>query len=316
MGNLFLFALAGFAASLVDGALGMGFGPTSSSILLMTGLAPTAVSTSVNLAKVVTGFIAGVSHWRFHNLDRRLVLNLAIPGSLGAIAGVTVLSRVDGATIRPYLAMLLTMVGIRILVRFSRPLPPKQRQRRNADGTPVRDLEYDGRGLNLVAFIGGITNGLIGAWGPVVTPFLLHRAVRPRFAIGSVNTAEIAVASASAFSLIASLGTKGVDVGFLLAMLIGGAIAAPLAAWFIKHVPPQPMGIAVAGLLLLTNARDLMAWVGLKSGPLVWLTYGAIVALVLLIPVVLRARAARTRQSGAVVPVAAAAEPDGLRLKA
>src|SRR5688572_4446892 len=110
--NLMLFALAGFVASFVDGALGMGFGPTSASILLASGLAPQAVSASVNIAKVVTGLAAGLSHWRFRNLDRTLVLRLAVPGCLGALIGVTVLSNVSGATLRPYLAILLTLVGL------------------------------------------------------------------------------------------------------------------------------------------------------------------------------------------------------------
>lgn len=105
---------------MVDGALGMGFGPTSSSILLGTGLSPAAVATTVNLAKVATGLSAGVAHWRFRNIDRRLVLRLAIPGSLGALFGVTVLAAVDGATLRPFPAALL-LVGM--LVRFSRLLP-------------------------------------------------------------------------------------------------------------------------------------------------------------------------------------------------
>src|SRR5690349_2399761 len=105
MRDLLLFALAGFAASFVDGALGMGFGPTSSSILLGAGLAPAAVSATVNLAKVATGVAAGISHWRFGNIDKRLVLNLALPGCLGAIIGVTVLSNLGGATLRPFLAM-------------------------------------------------------------------------------------------------------------------------------------------------------------------------------------------------------------------
>src|SRR6187399_3469094 len=96
MRDLLLFALAGFAASLVDGALGMGFGPTSSSILLSSGLSPAAASTTVNIAKVATGIAAAISHWRFRNIDHRLVLQLAIPGSLGAVVGVTVLSNVDG----------------------------------------------------------------------------------------------------------------------------------------------------------------------------------------------------------------------------
>ena len=282
MRDLLLFGLAGFAASLVDGALGMGFGPTSSSILLGSGLAPTAVSTSVNLAKVVTGIAGAVSHWRFRNLDRELVLKLALPGCVGAVLGVTVLSNVNGATLRPYLAMLLTIIGLRILVKFAQPLPPKQKATIPAtDGSSKRVLVYDRRGVKTAALIGGVTNGMIGAWGPVVTPFLLHRGVRPRFAVGSVNTAEVAVASASAFSLIASVGTGGFNGAVVVSMLLGGVVAAPVAAWMIRYVPPRAMGVAVAGLLLLTNARDLIAW-GRITGLWVWAVYLGIIGLVLL----------------------------------
>ena len=280
MRDLLLFGLAGFAASLVDGALGMGFGPTSSSILLGSGLAPTAVSASVNLAKVVTGLAGAFSHWRFSNLDRPLVLKLALPGCVGAVIGVTVLSNVNGATLRPYLAMLLTIIGLRILVKFAQPLPPKQRATIPIEGSTKRLLQYDKRGVKTAALIGGVTNGLIGAWGPVVTPFLLHRGVRPRFAVGSVNTAEVAVASASAFSLIASIGSGGFNGAVVVSMLLGGVIAAPVAAWMIRYVPPRPMGVAVAGLLLLTNARDIIAWARV-SGAWVWLIYVGIVAMVL-----------------------------------
>jgi uncharacterized membrane protein YfcA len=281
MGDLLLFALAGFAASLVDGALGMGFGPTSSSILLSTGLAPTAVSASVNLAKVATGIVAAISHWRFRNIDRELVIKLALPGCLGALIGVTVLSNVNGATIRPYLAMLLTVIGLRILVRFSRPLPPKMKDTAPIDGSNKRELQYDRRGVKLAGFLGGITNGMIGAWGPVVTPFLLHRGVRPRFAIGSVNTAEMAVAGVSAVSLIASLGSGGFNLSVLVPLLLGGVIAAPVAAWMIRHVPARLMGVAVAGLLLLTNARDIAAWAGMAKSQSMWFVYAGIVAAVL-----------------------------------
>jgi uncharacterized protein len=273
MRDLFLFALAGFAASLVDGALGMGFGPTSSSILLAAGMAPTAVSASVNLAKVVTGVVAGISHWKFRNLDKRLVLELAVPGCVGALVGVYVLSSINGATLRPYLAMLLTVIGIRILVRFARPIQQVQKATAPVSGSSKRELVFDRRGVKTAAFLGGITNGMIGAWGPVVTPFLLHRGVRPRYAIGCVNTAEIAVASASAFTLIASLGRAGINGPTVLSMLIGGVIAAPAAAWVIRHIPAGPMGVSVAGLLLLTNARDLTAWAGLRSGPALWAIY-------------------------------------------
>ena len=275
--TLLLFAVAGFVASFVDGALGMGFGPTSSSILLASGLAPQAVSAAVNVAKVVTGVASGIAHWRFHNLDRTLVLKLAVPGCLGAIVGVTVLSNVSGATLRPYLAMLLTVVGIRILVRFAQPLPAKQKDVPVGEGSLKKTIQYDPRGVKAAAFVGGITNGLIGAWGPVVTPFLLHRGVRPRYAIGCANSAEIAVASTAAFSIISTMGSAEFSWTLVLALLLGGVIAAPVAAWATRRIPTRLMGIAVATLLLLTNAREIMAW-GKVTGPWVWAVYLGILA--------------------------------------
>jgi uncharacterized protein len=314
MRDLFLFALAGFAASLVDGALGMGFGPTSSSILLAAGMAPTAVSASVNLAKVVTGFVAAVSHWKFRNLDKNLVLQLAIPGCLGALVGVYVLSSIDGATLRPFLAMLLTIIGIRILVRFARPMPRAVKATAPVSGSQKRALVFDQRGVRVAAFLGGVTNGMIGAWGPVVTPFLLHRGVRPRYAIGCVNTAEVAVASASAFSLIASIGRTGINGPTVFAMLIGGVLAAPVAAWFIRHVPPGPMGVSVAGLLLLTNARDLTAWAGIRSTPALWAIYGAILAVTAYALFLARGHMGRAAsgEDTASAPLDAQASPESL----
>jgi uncharacterized protein len=275
-------ALAGFAASLVDGALGMGFGPTSSSILLVTGLAPTAVSASVNLAKVATGVVSALSHWRFYNLDRGLVIKLAVPGSVGAIVGATVLTSIDGAALRPFVAMLLTVIGARILVRFARPVEAQKHQLSPKDARGKRTLIYDKRGVGAAAFVGGITNGMIGAWGPVVTPFLLHRGVRPNYAIGCVNTAEVMVAATASVSLIASIGRGGFNGGIVVAMLIGGVIAAPVAAWFIRKVPPRPVGLAVAALLLLTNVRELAVWAGLSSSPWMWVVYLAIIAVVVI----------------------------------
>ena len=201
--------------------------------------------------------------------------------------------------------MLLTVVGLRILVRFARPLAPPPRKVASVDRKSRHELQYDPRGVKTAAFLGGITNGLIGAWGPVVTPFLLHRSVRPRFAIGCVNTAEVAVASASAFSLIASLGTTGVNISMLVAMLVGGVIAAPVAAWSIRFVPARPMGIAVAGLLLLTNARDLIAWGRLGSTPWAWVIYLGILA-----TVTVAFFASRWLSPHAAAPVAATETPE------
>lgn len=285
MSDLLLIALAGFAASLVDGALGMGFGPTSATILLSTGVSPAATSTMVNLAKVVTGLAGGASHWSFGNVDRRLVVHLAVPGVLGALVGVTILATVDGDSLRPLLAGLLLAVGVRILLRFSRALPPTRDEDETADHrTP---------GVAVAGAAGGLTNGLVGAWGPVVTPFLLHRGVTPRIAVGSVNTAEIAVAVTASGALLTSIGGDGVEVPMVLAMLAGGVAAAPLAAFVVRHIPARLLGLAVAALLLLTQTRELLNAGTLPAPPAI--AYG--VVLVAVTAAVLRPRFERTLAS-------------------
>ncbi len=268
MTELVIVALAGFLASFVDGALGMGFGPTSSSILFATGLSPAAVSTTVNLAKVATGLSAALSHWRFGNIDRRLVLTLAIPGSCGALVGVTILASVDGDRLRPILAGLLVLVALRMLARFSTVL------RVQANSHEDGQLVFDKRGTSVAAATGGVTNGLVGAWGPVVTPYLLHRGVAPRFAIGSVNTAEVAVATVASGSLLASLGGSGIDPATVVAMLVGGVIASPIAAWSIRFLPARGIGLGVAALLLVTNLRELAGWADI--GAMRWSFYAAV----------------------------------------
>ncbi len=187
-------------------------------------------------------------------------------GGVGILYAVTTISG-------PPLAVLLSNQG----------LAKKDFRRRNRLARQPRGIDHSHpRGTPIAALLGGVTNGLVGAWGPVVTPYLLNRAVRPRFAIGSVNTAEVAVASASAFTLIGSLGVAGVDGRVLLSMLAGGVVAAPLAAWVIRYVPARPMGIAVAILLLVTNAPQSVSWAGFTLGPLSGAAYAATIALVVL----------------------------------
>jgi uncharacterized membrane protein YfcA len=249
----------------------MGFGPTSSSILLGTGLSPAGISTTVNLAKVATGLSAAVAHWRFDNIDRRLVRKLALPGSLGALIGVTVLASVDADRLKPVLAVLLLVIAARIVLRFSRPLPPAGGSQ-NEDGS---ERLPDERGTAVAAAAGGVTNGLVGAWGPVVTPFLLQRGVAPRYAIGSVNTAEVAVAFVASGSLLASVGGGGIDVAVVVAMLAGGVLGSPLAAWAIRFLPARGLGIAVGALLFVTNIRELTSSSGSRA--VRWPLYGLVV---------------------------------------
>lgn len=267
MDEIVAVGLAGFAATFVDGALGMGFGPTSSSMLLSSGISPVAVSATVNIAKVVTGLAGGASHWRFGNVDWRLVRRLAGPGAVGAAIGAIVLRNVDGDALRPVLAALLLLIGVRILLRFRRPL----------QGTTIDAVEQ-GRtpGVELAGLAGGVTNGMIGAWGPVVTPFLIQRRIAPRIVVGSVNTAEIAVAFVAAGSLLSS--SSGVEPAIIASMLLGGVIAAPVAAWTVGRIPARLLGVAVAGLLLTTNVRELATFADLGAGR--WIAYGLVGAAV------------------------------------
>ena len=265
MEDIVVVGIAGFVAAFVDGSLGMGFGPTSSSILLSSGISPVGVSATVNIAKVVTGVAGGASHWRFGNVDWRIVRRLAVPGCAGALVGTFVLTNVDGETLRPVLAALLVLVGLRILVRFRRPMV----------GTDVAVGDQgNATGIELAGATGGVTNGLIGAWGPVVTPFLLHRRIAPRIVVGSVNTAEVAVAFVAAGSLLST--SSGVEPAVVIAMVVGGVIAAPVAAWTVRFVPARMLGVMVAGLLLLTNARELAAFADLGAER--WAVYGVVVA--------------------------------------
>lgn len=252
MDELAFIALAGFLAAIVDGALGMGFGPTSSTILLSAGVPAPAASAMVNLAKIVTGAAGGVSHWRLGNVDRRLVARLAVPGVVGAVVGAFVLTSVDGDSLRPILGVLLVLVGLRILVRFSRPLAGA-----GPDGEDA-SARIATRGVEVAGATGGVTNGLVGAWGPVVTPYLLGRGVAPRIAVGSVNTAEVAVAVTAVGSLFAAGGSSGLRGAMVIAMLLGGVVAAPLAAVTIRHIPARTLGLAVGALLLTTQTRELL----------------------------------------------------------
>jgi uncharacterized membrane protein YfcA len=284
--RLILVALAGFAASLVDGSLGMGFGPTSSTILLAAGVAPAAATFTVNLAKVASGAAGGYAHWKFGNVRHEILLRLVLPGCAGGLLGVALLSIIDKDQIRPVLSGLLCLVALRIIVRFVvatlRPAPvsiESEGEDPNHGGTggaKSAKAEISGRGLRAIAgaaLVGGVTNGLIGAWGPVVTPVVMHTdGVEPREAIGTVNIAEIAVAALTSVALILSRGFSEVDPRLLVALLLGGVVAAPIAAWLVKVLPAMGLGVAVGVLLLMTNVGELVESTGYRW--LGWVAWG------------------------------------------
>lgn len=271
MRKLITLAIVGFGAQLIDGALGMAYGVTSSSLMLAIGLAPAAASASVHLSEIGTTLVSGASHWRFGNVDWRMVGRLGVPGAVGAFAGATVLSGLSTEVARPWMAVILALLGAYVLLRFTfgriRVAHP--------DAPPLRS-RFLGP-LGLVAGFVDATGG--GGWGPVATPTLLVTGrVEPRKVIGSVDTSEFLVAVAASVGFLVGIGNEGVRLGYVLALLAGGLLAAPVAAWLVQAISPRLLGSLVGGFIVLTNARTLVNEAEI-TGPGAATVYLGIVAL-------------------------------------
>lgn len=245
--NLIVLAIVGLVAQLVDGSLGMGYGVTSSSLLVLAGLTPLAASASVHFSELGTNLASGVSHWRLRNVDWPVVARIAGPGAAGAFLGATVLSALSTNWARPIMAMILALLGIYIIVRFVIGIRPQLTKR-----LTLKFLAPLGLFAGFVDATGG------GGWGPVATPALLSGGrLEPRKVIGSVDTAEFAVSAAASLGFLVGIGAAGIHWGYAIALLVGGLIAAPLAALLVKVAPAHLLGVAVGGLIVLTNARVL-----------------------------------------------------------
>jgi uncharacterized membrane protein YfcA len=295
MRRLVVLALVGLAAQLVDGALGMAYGVTSTTLLLLAGTAPASASASVHLAEIGTTLASGISHWHFGNVDWRVVTRIAIPGAAGAFAGAAALSTLSTSAAAPWTAGILLALGVFLLGRFTKPLRPSQPR-------PVRTRLL--APLGLVAGFVDATGG--GGWGPIATPTLLASGrMEPRKVIGSVSTAEFLVAAAASAGFLIGLGRSGFVLPTVLALLAGGIVGAPLAAWLVRMVPAQVIGAAVGGLIILTNTRTLLRAYDLEAGLGPWL-YPAI-GVVWVGALLLSVRALRRTRSATTSPVPDAA---------
>ena len=266
---LALLAVAGFAAQLVDGALGMGYGITSSTILLLIGLSPAAASASVHIAKIGTGASSGLAHHRFGNVDWKVVRRIALPGAAGAFIGATLLSALSTESSRPLSSLFLFTLGVYVVVRYLRGGLRALRK-----GTPRL------RFLIPLGLIGGFVDATGGGgWGPVATPALLADGrLAPNRVIGTVSASEFAVAVAASVGFIFGIGVAGVRLDYVAALLAGGLIAAPIAAYMVRHLNPRLLGVVVGGFICFTNARVLLSAAGV-SGDLFLATYIVIISI-------------------------------------
>lgn len=255
MERIALFALIGLGAQLVDGTLGMAFGVTATTLFMMTGTGAAAASAVVHVVEVGTTLASGASHWRFGNVDWGRVLRLGAPGAAGAFIGATFLSGLDGDTAKPVTSTILLLLGLWVLIRFAI-LP----------GRPNAAAKRWGWAkLGPLGLVGGLldaTGG--GGWGPVTTSTLMSaEADSPRKIIGTVSAAEFLVTAAAVVGFLPLLHREFADHALpILGLLLGGVLAAPVAAFLVGHLDPRTLGIVIGGVLVLLNLRTLFGAVG------------------------------------------------------
>jgi uncharacterized membrane protein YfcA len=236
------FIAVGFAAQVIDGALGMAFGVISNTLLVgVLGVPPALASQRVHVVECFTTGISGISHLIQRNIDARLFFRLLIPGVIGGVLGAYVLSSVDASTVRPFVLAYLTAIGLYLLWRGLK-YPPEAKQPRF-----VAPLGLLGGFLDAA---GG------GGWGPVVTSNLLIQGADPRKVVGTVNTVEFFLTVTVSAAFIWHLGVANL-AGATLGFLIGGVAAAPIGAWAAKHFPAKVMLILVGIVLSLTSAYGI-----------------------------------------------------------
>lgn len=239
--NIVAFIIIGFLAQMIDGALGMAYGVSSTTVLLSLGIPPATASASVHTAEIFTTLVSGLSHLRLGNVEKKLFRQLLIPGILGGIAGAYILTAVPGKTVKPFIAFYLLGMGLMILGKSFR------KSQESILKIPLFPLGAVGGFFDA---IGG------GGWGPIVTSTLVASGHNPRFTIGSVNLAEFFVTVAEVVTFITMVGLVQWQV--IVGLIIGGVLAAPLAAYVCKKVPTRTLMVLVGLLIVGLSIRTIV----------------------------------------------------------
>jgi len=240
--EIFIYILGGFLAQMVDGALGMAYGLTATTFLLSFGIPPAAASASVHTSEIFTSGASGLMHLKLKNVNRKLFRVLLIPGILGAITGAYVLSSLGeyNYIMKPLVALYTLILGVLIIIKAFRPNRRKMKS----------------RNIGPLAVIGGFMDSVGGGdWGPVVSSSLIAGGRAPRYAIGSVNLAEFFIALASSLTFFTMIGISFWQI--IAGLVIGGVIAAPIAANLSKNIPVKYLMILVGILVILVSFRTI-----------------------------------------------------------
>lgn len=239
--HFFYYVLAGFVAQIIDGALGMAYGVTASSLLISFGVPPAATSATVHAAECFTTGASAISHHAFGNVDKFLFRRLLVPAVIGAIIGAYVLSSFPGDALKPYIAGYLVIMGFVIIAKAFTQVPS-----RNVT-SHLAPLGFFGA---MVDAIGG------GGWGPIVASNLIARGNNIRITVGSVNAVEFFVTLAASATFFLTLGITHWPI--IIGLAIGGVAAAPIGAWLSKRIPLRPFMVLVGVLVVSLSTRNLL----------------------------------------------------------
>jgi uncharacterized membrane protein YfcA len=291
-------ALAGFLAQLIDGSLGMGYGVSSTTLLLTVGLTPALASASVHLAEIGSTAVSGASHWRLGNVDMKIMALLAIPGGVGAFLGAVVLSNLSTEAAKPWVSVVLLVLGAVIIFRFLHARRTRQAPAvlydQPASATPHRSRRWMLTPLGVAGGFLDASGG--GGWGPVVTSTLMASGrLKPRTIIGTVSMSEFVVSVAASIGFLLALGAAGIRWDIVAMMLVGGSVAAPVAAWLVRKFDDRALGTAVGALIILLNVDRLLVLLGMDSSMVTGVRLFAIAAAATIIAILIwrgRARAA------------------------
>lgn len=240
--GILVFVLIGFFAQMIDGSMGMGYKVSSTTFLLTTGIEPRIASASVHTAGIFTSAVSGYSHYRFKNYGANLVKQLAIPGVIGGIIGAFLATRIPTDIIKPAVSLYLLVMGLRIVFKA---LNRKTDVEANVNKTVL------GLSGGFFDAIGG------GGWGPIVTSTLVGSGHNPRYVIGSVNIAEWFVTIMQAATFFLSIGHE-YNWTAIGGIMIGGVVAAPIAAYMSKRLPLERLMLAIGVLICLLSLRTLI----------------------------------------------------------
>ena len=240
LAEIFPYLAAGFAAQLIDGALGMAYGVTATSLLLSVGMTPAAASAAVHVAECFTTGVSGVAHHAFGNVNRTLFRLLVLPGMIGAAIGAALLSAFPAEVFLPIVSVYLLAMGVVIVIKAFREFPPR---------TVTRHVSSLG-------FVGGFFDASGGGgWGPIVASTLIARGNDIRQAIGSTNAVEFFVALSASATFVVSL--EFLDWKAIAGLAAGGVVGAPIGAWACRYVPVRPFMVFVGLLIVALSARTL-----------------------------------------------------------